>query len=307
VDKVVPGRRDNPANVRTVEQLLPAAQFAALFPRAAAAYTYTNFLKAVAKFPSVCPEPGLCRKTLATMFAHFEQETAGLVYLEEIAKSDYCAGWSPWVAAAYPCSPGKQYYGRGAKQLSWNYNYGAFSVAMFGDVHTLLRQPELVADTWLNFASAFWFFVTPQPPKPSMQAVVEGTWTPNYEDTGAGRVPGFGATTMVINGGIECGKGETTQSANRQRHYRRYAALFGVDISGERLDCATMGQFSAAGAANPAIYWAPEQGCKLVTWQTAFSSLVEGQHAECRRHAAVPRTAYFWPAYVFRYFTYLGR
>ena len=82
MDKVVPGRRDNPANVRTVEQLLPAAQFAALFPRAAAAYTYTNFLKAVAKFPSVCPEPGLCRKTLATMFAHFEQETAGLVYLE---------------------------------------------------------------------------------------------------------------------------------------------------------------------------------------------------------------------------------
>ena len=82
VDKVVPGRRSNPANVRTVEQLLPAAQFAALFPRAAAAYTYTNLLKAVAKFPSVCPEPGLCRKTLATVFAHFEQETAGLVYLE---------------------------------------------------------------------------------------------------------------------------------------------------------------------------------------------------------------------------------
>ena len=110
-----------------------------------------------------------------------------------------------------------------------------------------------------------------------------------------------------------------------QRHYRRYAALFGVDISGERLDCATMGQFSAAGAANPAIYWAPEQvtnesrgaghvtradqwqGCKLVTWQTAFSSLVEGQHEACRRQAAVPRTAYFWPAYVFRYFTHLGR
>ena len=79
---MVPGRRSNPANVRTVEQLLPAAQFAALFPRAAAAYTYTNLLKAVAKFPSVCPEPGLCRKTLATVFAHFEQETAGLVYLE---------------------------------------------------------------------------------------------------------------------------------------------------------------------------------------------------------------------------------
>ena len=33
----------------------------------------------------------------------------------------------PRVTAAYPCSPGKQYYGRGAKQLSWNYNYGKTS------------------------------------------------------------------------------------------------------------------------------------------------------------------------------------
>ena len=65
------------------------------------------------------------RRTLATMFAHFQQETAGLVYLREINKSGYCATWSPWVTAAYPCAPGKQYYGRGAKQLSWNYNYGA--------------------------------------------------------------------------------------------------------------------------------------------------------------------------------------
>ena len=40
---------------------------------------------------------------------------------------------------------------------------------MYGDTETLLSAPELVADTWLNFASAFWFFVTPQPPKPSIQ------------------------------------------------------------------------------------------------------------------------------------------
>ena len=40
-------------------------------------------------------------------------------------------------------------------------------------------QPELVADTWLNFASAFWFFVTPQPPKPSMQVTNQraGIWS----------------------------------------------------------------------------------------------------------------------------------
>ena len=44
---------------------------------------------------------------VATIFAHFQQETSGLYYLEEIAKSDYCATWSGWVKRAYPCTPGK--------------------------------------------------------------------------------------------------------------------------------------------------------------------------------------------------------
>ena len=62
------------------------------------------------------------------------------------------------MAAAYPCSPGKQYYGRGAKQLSWNYNYGAFSVAMFGDVHTLLRQVRPIS-TFLDSAVTVKYFL----------------------------------------------------------------------------------------------------------------------------------------------------
>ena len=46
----------------------------------------------------------------------------------------------------------------------------------------LLNDPDQVSDTWLNFASAMWFYVTPQPPKPSMLAVVDGTWKPNGQD-----------------------------------------------------------------------------------------------------------------------------
>ena len=95
------------------------------------------------------------------------------MYQEEINKSPYCADWAEWIKISYPCKPGKMYYGRGAKQLSWNYNYGAFSGAIFGDPMILLENPELVADTWLNFASALWFFVTPQPPKPSMLQVID--------------------------------------------------------------------------------------------------------------------------------------
>ena len=41
------------------------------------------------------------------MFAHFQQETAGLIYLEEINKSDYCASWTPWVTQSFPCTPGE--------------------------------------------------------------------------------------------------------------------------------------------------------------------------------------------------------
>lgn len=51
-----------------------------------------------------------------------------------------------------PCGKDKDgdflsYFGRGAKQLSYNYNYGPFSDAMYGDVRPLLDKPELVADT----------------------------------------------------------------------------------------------------------------------------------------------------------------
>ena len=48
-------------------------------------------------------------------------------------QSPYCATWNDWVVKAYPCASGQMYYGRGSKQLSWNYNYGAFSQAIFGD------------------------------------------------------------------------------------------------------------------------------------------------------------------------------
>jgi len=279
-------------------------------PRAHSAYTYTNFLRAVAKFPAVCTQPDVCRRILANMFAHFQQETAGLVYLREINKGGYCASWSPWVTAAYPCSPGKQYYGRGAKQLSWNYNYGAFSRAMFGDSSVLLRDPDLVADTWLNFASAIWFFVSPQPPKPSMLSLVTGSWRPNSEDSARRLEAGLGATTMAINGAIECGHSPANSRAslNRQEAYRRFSAELGVDISGEKLDCEDMLPFNSAGSANPAIYWAPEQGCRLVGWQTAFSGLLEGDHALCQAHSRAAWTGWqqrssysilqgYWPWY----------
>ena len=105
--------------------------------------------------------------------------------------------------------------------MSYNFNYGQFSQAMFGEGRLLLDYPDFVADTWLNLASATWFYTTPQveylkkdfksyltphpwlnikqnlilsllhpqPPKPSMLHVIDGTWQPNEVDRRNGIVP----------------------------------------------------------------------------------------------------------------------
>ena len=146
----------------------------------------------------------------------------------------------------------------------------------------LLNEPELVATTWLNFAATMWFFVSPQPPKPSMLQVLDGSWVPNPQDTASNLVPGFGATTMIINGAIECGS-FNQQASNRATYYTDYAQKLGVDISGEKLLCNDMQQFSSSGSAGSLdLYWAPESNCQLVNWQTAYNSLVEGDYNKCK-------------------------
>jgi len=148
----------------------------------------------------------------------------------------------------------------------------------------LLDNPDLVSDTWLNFAASMWFFVTPQPPKPSMLDILEKRWTPNGADMAGNRKPGFGATIMVINGAQECGGSPPNRNgaANRIKWYKKYAAMFNIDISGEKLDCADMQAFNEQGSANPKLYWGPSSGCQIVKWQTAYSTLVQGDYQRCK-------------------------
>ena len=282
VNSIEPLSSTNPQNVKNVEAIFPESMFNEFFSDRNSAYTYTNFLKAIGKYPAICSSADLCPKILANMFGHIQQETANLYYIEEINKSPYCEAGSQWVVEAYPCVTGQMYYGRGAKQLSWNYNYGAFSNAMFGDAMVLLSNPDLVATTWLNFAASMWFYVTPQPPKPSMLQVLDGTWIPNSHDLSSNLVPGFGVTTMIINGALECG-GWNQQAQNRANYYTEYANKLNVNIDGEKLLCNDMQQFSMQGSAGGlALYWAPESSCSLVTWQTAFNALIEGDYSRCQ-------------------------
>ncbi|WP_299596248.1 glycoside hydrolase family 19 protein [uncultured Microbulbifer sp.] len=329
VEAVAPGRIANPPNVQRVEFIVASADWDFLFPVRAAEYSYTNFLRAVAKFPAFCGDysdgrnaEDICRKSLATMFAHFTQETGGhtshwaepewrqgLYFIREQGWNEntpngygICAP-STWQAQQWPCATFadgsyKSYFGRGAKQLSYNYNYGPFSAAMFGDVNVLLEQPNLVADTWLNLASAVFFFVYPQPPKPSMLHVIDGTWQPNSHDLSSGLVPGFGVTTMVINGGIECGgSNEHAQSQNRIDYYRHFANHLSVEIpASEVLGCASMDRFAVGGAGAMEIYWEQDwswdpqypngesYACKLVGYQTRFSAFIGGDYVHCVEH-----------------------
>ncbi len=327
VEQIEPGKATNPDNVKRVESILKESDWEYLFPLRAKEYSYSNLLKAVGKFPALCDtytdgrdSLAICRKELATMFAHFAQETGGheswrpeaewrqaLVYVREMGwsegqKGGYNGECNPdvWQGQTWPCGKDKDgdflsYFGRGAKQLSYNYNYGPFSEAMFGDVRTLLDKPELVADTWLNLASAIFFFAYPQPPKPSMLQVIDGTWQPNDHDKANGLVPGFGVTTQIINGGVECGgPTEIAQSENRIKYYKEFANYLKVPVpENEVLGCANMKQFDEGGAGALIIYWEKDWGwsadtpdgktyaCQLVGYQTPFSAFKEGDYTKC--------------------------
>ncbi len=87
----------------------------------------------------------------------------------------------------------------------YNYNYGPFSEAMYGDVRPLLDKPQLVADSWMNLASAVFFFVSSAAAETFHAARYRRYRQPNDRDKSNGPVPGFGVSIQIINGGVECG------------------------------------------------------------------------------------------------------
>lgn len=319
VSAVAVGAAGNPVNVKRVERLLGEARWNFYFPLRESGYTYVRFLQAVAKFPAVCSDytdgrdaDAICRHSLATMFAHFAQETGdhdasnalpqwrqGLKYVREMGCSDSGAncGYNtecndPVFNVVWTCGKNadgtfKKYFGRGAKQLSYNYNYGPFSQVMFnGDQSVLLKDPDQVATSWLNLASATFFFVYPQPPKPSMLHVIDGTWVPNAADRAAGAGNNFATTIMIIN--AECGTGtEKAAAQNRIDYYKQFAADLGWNIGSEQLSCATMQRFSGASSAAYNIYWEKnwsaggDYQCQLVSYQTPYSALIAGNYEKC--------------------------
>ncbi len=187
------------------------------------------------------------KKELAAFFAHIAHETRhgedgtytdGLMFTHEsntaltyiLPNNDY------------PAVKGKKYYGRGPMQLSFNGNYGYASDCIFGDHKILLNNPDLVdTDPVVAFKTAIYFWMTPQTYKPSAHDVMIGKWKPNAADKAAGRLPGFGMTINIVNGAMECNKGENNSGmTDRIAFYQYFLKKLGASDPNCACSCGKM-------------------------------------------------------------------
>ncbi|HIF5960622.1 TPA: glycoside hydrolase family 19 protein [Vibrio parahaemolyticus] len=187
----------------------------------------------------------------------------GLYWIEEVGYTTNEDGTSAAInyvdtASNYKPEPGRSYYGRGVIQLSWNYNYGAFSEWLYKNgmmkelitsPDTLLKRPDYVATKGeLSILSGIWFWMTPQGAKPSSHDVIYGDVTnvsqfsqdqglPQRND--GGQIPTaegesndegviayrLGTITNIVNGGLECNKAAAWHPGPVQRiaYYNAYA------------------------------------------------------------------------------------
>lgn len=101
----------------------------------------------------------------------------------------------------------------------------------------MINSPDLVAtDPVVSLKAAIWFWMTAQGNQPHGHIVIIGKWTPSDADRSAGRVSGYGVIKSIINGGLECGKGQDEKVANRIGFYKRYCDMLRVGY-GDNLDC----------------------------------------------------------------------
>lgn len=246
------GDASEPPPPSALSELITREVFAEMFPNRNALYTYDAFLAAAAYYPEFGAEGTDVerRREVAAFLANASHETTGgwdtapggrfawgLYFTQEVGcENGACTGYCVAVPE-YPCTPGKTYHGRGPIQLSYNYNYGFFSTVLGVD---LLADPDAITrDGVLAFRSAFWFWMTPQSPKPSAHDVMTGQWAPSQADLAAGRQPGFGMTVNIINGGLECGIDNDYRVADRIGFFMRYVDLLGT-TPGSNLDCENM-------------------------------------------------------------------
>ncbi|KAK6017955.1 chitinase class I, partial [Ostertagia ostertagi] len=228
-----------------IEKWFKEEMFNDLFPKAnlglgphdCLPYSYKSFIIAARYFPEFGGESSNKvyepahhqRRDVAAFFAHVLQETGEndiSLYntsLSDVEKADcfYRGGFYNWFerdsTKMFPLTDAQKKVDT-AKELSWNYNYGLFQQFLLsrGIKVDLINNPNLVVtkmDPPLAMLASLWFYMTPQPPKPSMHSIVVGDWRQSEKNRRAGfSGPIFGPTSLVINN--ECG-GEDTEEPGR--------------------------------------------------------------------------------------------
>ena len=195
---------------------LSEAQWNAKYPQRNPVYTYAGLVQAANSIPAFASGSDVQKKReVAAFLANTDHESGQFRYSEEIDKSgDYCDE-----TQSYGCPAGAgQYFGRGAIQLSWNFNYKAA-----GDYLgiNLLNEPWRVSsEPALAFRTAIWYWMTQSGPNnQSAHAAITGS-------------QGFGGTIRSINGSLECDGKRPDIVQNRVNTYLQYTQLLGVDPGG---------------------------------------------------------------------------
>ncbi|PHT50552.1 Chitinase 5 [Capsicum baccatum] len=178
-------------------------------------YSRDKFFEALKSYPNfgTVGSNDDSKREIAAFFAHVTHETGHMCYINEIngPSGDYCDEENK----EYPCVSGKNYYGRGPIQLSWNFNYGPAGKSIGFDG---LNDPDIVArDAVISFKTALWYWMNN-----CHSLITSGQ--------------GFGPTIRAINGRIECDGGNPQTVARRVEYYTQYCQQLGVD-AGDNLTC----------------------------------------------------------------------
>lgn len=299
-----------PENVKRFLDILDETKWNTISTKRNTLITFADLVKLVKTYPQFCGESVLvtstmnaadtestlkraCAMEISTLFAHIVQDTG----LDPNSDDGWLQGFHHLKDTACPAhsdcqtfnnshqfyeapSTTLQFYGRGSLLLKHNFFYGMFSQDFLGSRHYLLKYPERVENEgWLALASAFWIYMNPVPPVPSMHSLITGFWEGNDFDLNQAKlIPGFGATIVVLKENDECGWGyESTPAINRRKVFVNFMNYFQEPLPNAlELQCGEMNAFQTNGAYNPMIYWdkdwASSTGmCKLVTWFTPFN------------------------------------
>ncbi len=199
--------------------MISEAQFEQLFPKRIPFYTYAGLQEAIKAYPEFgnFGSEAENKREVAAFLANIMHESIELQAINELDKSvhdHYCND-----KQGVPCAPGKQYFGRGPIQLSWNFNYALAGKALGLD---LLNDPDMVSrDPAVAWKTALWYWmeIKGSGPLPSHVAMKQKL--------------GFGETVRSINGALECSKPVDNigykQQQMRIKNYLKITKMLEVD------------------------------------------------------------------------------